>query len=122
MAEQVARTFSQAQLGKVDEEDGRTARAPLPSSRRARGWASRWPIAHRPLPLRLARGTRVLISTATVALQEQLVNKDLPALAAQMEQPFQASCTGQGARALCVQAQVRAPGGHPDDAAHGEDA
>ncbi len=36
----------------------------------------------------LARQTRVLISTATVALQEQLMRKDLPALAAALETPF----------------------------------
>lgn len=36
----------------------------------------------------LARQTRVLISTATVALQEQLMRKDLPALAAVLETPF----------------------------------
>lgn len=36
----------------------------------------------------LARKTRVVISTATVALQEQLMSKDLPALAAVLETPF----------------------------------
>ena len=36
----------------------------------------------------LERKTRVLISTATVALQEQLMGKDLPALAAAMDKPF----------------------------------
>jgi ATP-dependent DNA helicase DinG len=36
----------------------------------------------------LARKTRVVISTATVALQEQLMTKDLPALAAVLETPF----------------------------------
>ena len=36
----------------------------------------------------LERKTRVLISTATVALQEQLMSKDLPALAAAMDKPF----------------------------------
>jgi ATP-dependent DNA helicase DinG len=36
----------------------------------------------------LERKTRVLISTATVALQEQLMAKDLPALAAAMDKPF----------------------------------
>lgn len=36
----------------------------------------------------LSRKTRVLISTATVALQEQLMSKDLPALAAVLETPF----------------------------------
>ena len=36
----------------------------------------------------LALKTRVIISTATVALQEQLMTKDLPALAAVLETPF----------------------------------
>jgi ATP-dependent DNA helicase DinG len=36
----------------------------------------------------LARKTRVLVSTATVALQEQLMTKDLPALAAVLDTPF----------------------------------
>jgi ATP-dependent DNA helicase DinG len=40
------------------------------------------------IALALERKTRVLISTATVALQEQLMTKDLPALARTMDQPF----------------------------------
>ena len=36
----------------------------------------------------LERKTRVLVSTATVALQEQLLQKDLPALAAVLDTPF----------------------------------
>ena len=36
----------------------------------------------------ISRKTRVLISTATVALQEQLMRKDLPALASALELPF----------------------------------
>ncbi len=40
------------------------------------------------IPLALAQGKRVMISTATVALQEQLIAKDLPALAAVLPQPF----------------------------------
>jgi ATP-dependent DNA helicase DinG len=36
----------------------------------------------------LALKTRVVVSTATVALQEQLMTKDLPALAAVLETPF----------------------------------
>ncbi len=38
--------------------------------------------------LALARKTRVVVSTATVALQEQLMTKDLPALAAVLDAPF----------------------------------
>ncbi len=40
------------------------------------------------IPLALANGKRVVISTATVALQEQLITKDLPALATALPQPF----------------------------------
>ncbi|OIQ79005.1 putative ATP-dependent helicase DinG [mine drainage metagenome] len=40
------------------------------------------------LALALARKTRVVVSTATVALQEQLMTKDLPALAAVSDTPF----------------------------------
>jgi ATP-dependent DNA helicase DinG len=40
------------------------------------------------IAMALERKTRVLISTATVALQEQLMTKDLPALALSMDKPF----------------------------------
>jgi len=40
------------------------------------------------IAMALERKTRVLISTATVALQEQLMTKDLPALAATLGVPF----------------------------------
>ncbi|MDD5336524.1 MAG: ATP-dependent DNA helicase DinG [Rhodoferax sp.] len=51
--------------------------------------------------LALALKTRVVISTATVALQEQLMSKDLPALAAVLETPFvHALAKGRG-RYVC---------------------
>jgi ATP-dependent DNA helicase DinG len=53
------------------------------------------------IALALERKTRVLISTATVALQEQLMTKDLPALAHSMGKPFVfARAKGRG-RDLC---------------------
>ena len=51
--------------------------------------------------LALARNTRVLISTATVALQEQLVHKDLPALAARLPQPFKFALAKGRGRYVC---------------------
>ncbi len=87
MAEQVARTFSQAQLGKADEEEGEPQRA-IAVIQAGTGVGKSLAYCAPAIAIALARGTRVLISTATVALQEQLVNKDLPRLAAQMEQPF----------------------------------
>ncbi len=49
----------------------------------------------------LARKTRVLISTATVALQEQLMRKDLPALAAALELSFVFALAKGRARYVC---------------------
>lgn len=49
----------------------------------------------------LARKTRVLISTATVALQEQLMSKDLPALAAVLPTPFSYALAKGRARYVC---------------------
>jgi len=49
----------------------------------------------------LARKTRVVVSTATVALQEQLMSKDLPALAAVMDSPFAYALAKGRGRYVC---------------------
>jgi len=49
----------------------------------------------------LALKTRVVISTATVALQEQLMTKDLPALAAVLETPFVFALAKGRGRYIC---------------------
>jgi len=49
----------------------------------------------------LARKTRVVISTATVALQEQLMTKDLPALASALDTPFVFALAKGRGRYLC---------------------
>jgi len=49
----------------------------------------------------LSLKTRVVISTATVALQEQLMTKDLPALAAVLETPFVFALAKGRGRYLC---------------------
>ncbi|MBX3608809.1 MAG: ATP-dependent DNA helicase DinG [Hydrogenophaga sp.] len=53
------------------------------------------------IPLALAQDRRVLISTATVALQEQLIAKDLPALSALMPQPFSYALAKGRGRYVC---------------------
>ncbi|MBK9347223.1 MAG: ATP-dependent DNA helicase DinG [Burkholderiales bacterium] len=53
------------------------------------------------IALALARKTRVVISTATVALQEQLMAKDLPALAATLGQPFAFALAKGRGRYVC---------------------
>ncbi|PIY27625.1 MAG: ATP-dependent DNA helicase DinG [Comamonadaceae bacterium CG_4_9_14_3_um_filter_60_33] len=67
--------------------------------------------------LALARKTRVVVSTATVALQEQLMTKDLPALAAVLETPFvYALAKGRG-RYVCKLKLERLAGPAGADAA-----
>ena len=68
------------------------------------------------IALALARNTRVLVSTATVALQEQLVQKDLPALAAIWPQPFKFALAKGRGRYVCRLKLERILGGElPDD-------
>jgi ATP-dependent DNA helicase DinG len=63
----------------------------------------------------LARKTRVVVSTATVALQEQLMTKDLPALAAVLDTPFvYALAKGRG-RYVCKLKLERIAGAGAED-------
>src|SRR5574337_1396573 len=100
MAGQVAQTFSQAQLGKLEDEDALPRRA-IAVVQAGTGVGKSLAYSVPAIAMALARGTRVLISTATVALQEQLVHKDLPALAARMEQPFQFALAKGRGRYVC---------------------
>ena len=104
MAEQVAQTFSAATLGKVDAEEGSGGAEPtraIAVIQAGTGVGKSLAYCAPAIALALARGTRVLISTATVALQEQLVNKDLPALAALMPQPFKFALAKGRGRYVC---------------------
>ncbi|GAB2479784.1 ATP-dependent DNA helicase DinG [Comamonas humi] len=83
MAARVAETFAAAELGKLDDEESEPGRA-IAVVQAGTGVGKSLAYAVPAIAIALARGTRVVISTATVALQEQLVNKDLPALAAKM--------------------------------------
>ena len=53
------------------------------------------------IPLALAQQKRVILSTATVALQEQLIAKDLPALSAALPQPFSFALAKGRGRYVC---------------------
>ena len=121
MAEQVARTFSTATLGKVDEEGGEAAptRA-IAVIQAGTGVGKSLAYCAPAIALALARGTRVLISTATVALQEQLVNKDLPALAARMPQPFKFALAKGRGRYVC-KLKLDRLAGHGEAEEEGED-
>ena len=100
MAAQVAQTLSQAQLGKIDEGAPEPTRS-IAVVQAGTGVGKSLAYSIPAISMALARGTRVLISTATVALQEQLVNKDLPALAQQLEQPFKFALAKSRGRLVC---------------------
>ena len=100
MAEQVAHTFSSAQLGKPEGDNVAPLRA-IAVIQAGTGVGKSLAYCAPAIALALARNTRVLISTATVALQEQLVNKDLPALAAQLAQPFNFALAKGRGRYVC---------------------
>ena len=118
MAEQVAHTFSNATLGKVDEDgDGDAPTRSIAVIQAGTGVGKSLAYCAPAIALALARGTRVLISTATVALQEQLVHKDLPALAARMPQPFKFALAKGRGRYVCKLKLDRLAGTGEADAA-----
>ncbi|MDP3424090.1 MAG: ATP-dependent DNA helicase DinG [Burkholderiaceae bacterium] len=128
MAERVAHTFSQADLGL--QREGSTASAAdgdgevtapqrrLSVIQAGTGVGKSLAYSAPAVALALARGTRVLISTATVALQEQLVHKDLPALAAVLPQPFRFALAKGRGRYVCLlklERQASPESAEPDD-------
>ena len=123
MAEQVAHTLARATLGKVDEEAGEPAPTrSIAVVQAGTGVGKSLAYCAPAIAIALARGTRVLISTATVALQEQLVHKDLPALAARLPQPFKFALAKGRGRYVCKLKLDRLAGtgeegedGHPED-------
>ena len=99
MAEKVAETFAAAQLGKLEEDE--EPQRSIAVIQAGTGVGKSLAYALPAIAMALERGTRVLISTATVALQEQLVSKDLPVLAQQMDQPFKYALAKGRGRYVC---------------------
>src|SRR4051812_36703801 len=66
-------------------------------------------------------GQRVVVATATKALQDQLVNKDLPFLAAHLVRPFSYSSLKGRANYLCLQRAKEILGGDEQLAMSGVD-
>ncbi|AMM24627.1 ATP-dependent DNA helicase DinG [Variovorax sp. PAMC 28711] len=117
MAEQVARTLASATLGKARSEDESEDDGPADPPVRAiaviqagTGVGKSLAYCAPAIALALARNTRVVISTATVALQEQLVHKDLPALAKLLPTPFRFALAKGRGRYVCVQKLERLTG------------
>ena len=105
MAEQVACTFSEADLGNpLGADDSEPVEPPARSIaviQAGTGVGKSLAYCAPAVALALRRQTRVMISTATVALQEQLVSKDLPALAGAMGQPFRFALAKGRGRYVC---------------------
>ena len=116
MAEKVAQTFSAATLGRVEEGADEPVRA-IAVVQAGTGVGKSLAYCAPAIAAALARNTRVMISTATVALQEQLVNKDLPALAALMPQEFRFGLAKGRGRYVCKLKLSR----HAGDASEADD-
>lgn len=97
MAQCVAHTLSRGALGSSDPEAERA----IAVVQAGTGVGKSAAYASTAVALALQRKTRVLISTATVALQEQLMQKDLPALAATMQEPFAFALAKGRGRYVC---------------------
>jgi ATP-dependent DNA helicase DinG len=110
MAAQVALTLSEADLG-----DAKAPRKSIAVIQAGTGVGKSAAYASTAIALALERKTRVLISTATVALQEQLMEKDLPALAASMDAPFGFALAKGRGRYVCKVKLDRLAGSGPGD-------
>ena len=127
MAAQVADTLAAATLGKTESDDGGGPADPpvraIAVIQAGTGVGKSLAYCAPAIALALARNTRVVISTATVALQEQLVHKDLPALAKLMPQPFRFALAKGRGRYVCQQKLERLTGmrAEPEDDEEGED-
>ncbi len=97
MAECIAQTLAQADLG-----EGANPNKGIAVVQAGTGVGKSAAYATTAIAMALERQTRVLISTATVALQEQLMTKDLPALALAMaDTPFSYALAKGRGRYVC---------------------
>lgn len=107
MAQAVADVFSEAKLGELPEKDRPPADTIATPQHRVAviqagtGVGKSLAYCAPALALAQARQTRLLIATATVALQEQLVHQDLPTLAANWPEPFRFALAKGRGRYVC---------------------
>ncbi len=101
MAQEVARALSLGELGEVPEDRPQPASRAIAVVQAGTGVGKSAAYIAVGAAIAKARGTRLVISTSTIALQSQLLEKDLPALSAASPERFTfALATGRG-RYVC---------------------
>jgi len=101
MAERVAETLAPVTLGKGDADAGESPVRRLAVIQAGTGVGKSLAYLVPAIVAAQARQTRVVVSTATVALQEQLVHQDLPALAQRLPFPFRYALAKGRGRYVC---------------------
>ncbi|BCO27245.1 ATP-dependent helicase DinG [Rhodoferax lithotrophicus] len=118
MAERIASTLHDVDLGEHDEPH-----SAVTVIQAGTGVGKSAAYLSTTVAMALARKTRVVVSTATVALQEQLMSKDLPALAAVLDTPFVFALAKGRGRYVCKLKLERLAGsdGEPLDMFEGDE-
>ncbi len=116
MAKAVAETFARASLGS-DNSSEAADKAPVEAPSRRIGVVSAGTGVGKSLAyivpgvhIARARNVPLVLSTATTALQAQLMDKDLPALSSAMDQPFTFAIAKGRNRYLCLVKALRLAG------------
>lgn len=119
MAEEVARTFASAGVGDDAEPPARAIAVIQAGTGVGKSAAYITP----GVAIAKSQGRRLVISTSTTALQEQLVAKDLPALAAAVPEPFTFAVAKGRGRYACKLKLLRHAGvsSEHQDALHFDD-
>lgn len=105
MAQAVARTFARAQLGPADEGVAPTREIAVVQAGTGVGKSAGYLIPG--IAIAKALGTRLVVVTSTVALQEQIVGKDLPMIADALGEPVKFVLAKGRSRYLCIQKLLR---------------
>ncbi len=110
MARQVANTFSSGTLGE-SEAPTRSIAVIQAGTGVGKSLAASVPA----IAAAIQRKTRVIISTATITLQQQLVEKDLPRFSALMDKPFTFMLAKGRSNYVCKVKLERSTSGKGDD-------
>lgn len=103
MAQEVARAFASAELGETEEAPKRA----ISVVQAGTGVGKSAAYISVGVAIAKARKTRLVLSSSTVALQSQLIEKDLPLLAQALPEPFTFALAKGRGRYVCKQKLLR---------------